>query len=392
MKILTQHFMNTNLLAKIARATCCAALIASAQAAFAQGFNAGSDGSLGDVVIDANTTLDLPPDGKLQYKSLTVSAGVRLNFRRNARNTPAFILSQGDVIVNGTIDANGSQAGSNNGGASGPGGFDGGKPGFGAEVPPGNGYGPGGGIAGDQGCDVNNSAGGGSYGTRGAHGGSTYGSVLLIPLIGGSGGGGATGQPGSGGGGGGGAILISANTRVVVNGRIEARGGANINCFHGGSGGAIRLVSFKVEGTGTIDVSPGGSGGFGRIRVDTIDHGNLNFTFLNSGVTTVGGNLLSFPPTIPTLATIEAAGNSVAQGGGPVTFTLPFGSSPDRTVKIQARDFGRLVPIRITLTPDSGSPITVDSEIDNTSLNPATVEVPITIPVNTLVTLHAWTR
>jgi hypothetical protein len=386
-------FMKTNRHPKTRPLIVCAAFIAFAHTAvYAQGFNAGSDGSLGDVVISADTRLDLPPDGKLNYKSLTVNAGVRLNFNKNARNTPVFILSQGDVIIDGTIDVNGFTPTRNNGGASGPGGFDGGKPGFGAEVPPGNGYGPGGAIAGDANCDANTSAGAGSYGRAGMHGGPTYGSVLLIPIIGGSGGAGGAGQPGGGGGGGGGAILIGSNTRIQVNGRIEARGGGPGACFNGGSGGAIRLVSFRVEGTGLIDVSGGSNGGSGRIRVDTIDHSNLLFQFNDNTVTTVGGNLLTFPPTIPALATIEAAGNAVLQGGGPVTFTLPFGSSPDRTVKVQASDFGRVVPIRVTLTPDSGAPLTVDAQIDNTTVNPAVTEIPITVPVNTLVTLHVWTR
>lgn len=385
--------MKTKRHKKTRRLISCAAFIAFAHAAvYAQAFNAGSDGSLGDVVISADTRLDLPPDGKLNYKSLTVNAGVRLNFNKNARNTPVFILSQGDVIINGTVDVNGFNPGPNNGGIGGPGGFDGGKPGFGAEVPPGNGYGPGGAPAGDAGCDGNTSAGGGSYGRAGVRGGATYGSSLLIPIIGGSGGGGGSGQPGAGGGGGGGALLISANTRIQVNGRIEARGGGSGTCFNGGSGGAIRLVSFKVEGTGVIDMSGVSGGGSGRVRIDTIDHSNILFQFTDNSVTTVGGNLLTFPPTVPALATIEAAGNAVPQGGGPVTFTLPFGSSPDRTVKVQASDFGRVVPIRVTLTPDSGSPLTVDAQIDNTTVNPAVAEIPITVPVNTLVTLHVWTR
>ncbi|MGV3772155.1 MAG: hypothetical protein ACO1QB_04580, partial [Verrucomicrobiales bacterium] len=259
-------------------------------------------------------------------------------------------------------------------------------------APPGAGCGPGGAFGGDGGCNPN-SAGAGTYGTQGAGNAPLpYGSVLLMPLIGGSGGGGGSGQPGQGGGGGGGAILISANTRILLNGRIDSRGGDNRTCFNGGSGGGIRLVSMKIEGAGVIDVRGGGSGGLGRIRVDTIDRSNLNFTFLNNNVTTVGGNLISFPPVSPILATVEVAGNAVPQGGGPVIFNLPFGSSPNRTVKVRANGFTRVVPIRVTLTPDSGSPITFDAEIDNAATNPAEIEVPVTVPVNTLVTVHVWTR
>lgn len=375
-----------------------AALAGGTLALHGQGFVAGSDGSLGDVVIDANTTLPLPPDGKLHYKSLKVNSGVRLNFTRNARNTPVFILSQGDVVVDGTIDVNGGAGSSNSGGLAGPGGFDGGRPGFGAEVPPGDGYGPGGGKGGVGNCNPNSvdGVGGGSYGSRigGQRNGPTYGGSLLIPMVGGSGGGGLTGQPGFGGGGGGGAILISANTRIAVAGVIEARGGgAPGGCGqHLGSGGGVRLVALKVEGAGRIDVRSGGAAGVGRIRVDTIDRTSLNFTFQDNAQTTVGGNLLSFPPVVPRLDTIEVAGNAIPVGGNPATFLLPFGSTPNRTVKIQASDFGRAVPIRITLTPDTGERVTVDAEIDNSAGGATVLEVPVVVPVNTLVTVHCWTR
>jgi hypothetical protein len=358
----------------------------------AQGFDAGSDGTLGDVIVAENTTLDLPADGRLHYKSLTVNSGVRLNFRRNANNTPVFILSQGDVIVNGTIDVNGFAAGNSlNGGAGGPGGFDGGKPGFG-EAQPGFGYGPGGGNSGTGDCS-GPGAGGGGYGLRAVNiSGPTYGSHLLVPLIGGSGGGGTIGQPGLGGGGGGGAIMIAANTRIFVTGVVEARGGTQSACVNAGSGGAIRLVAPKVEGTGNIDVRSIGNGGQGRIRVDTIDRSNLRFTFQDPAVTSVGGNLFTFPAVIPRLDTIEVAGQAVPLGSGPLTFTLPFGSTPERTIKVRASGFGRVVPIQITLTPDSGNPVKVDSQIDNSGETPAVVEVPVTLPVNTLVTVHCWTR
>jgi hypothetical protein len=147
-----------------------------------------------------------------------------------------------------------------------------------------------------------------------------------------------------------------------------------------------------VEGSGQIQVLGGGNAGNGRIRVDTIDRTGLSFGFRNPAQTTVGGNLLSFPPVAPRLDTIEVAGTAIAPGGNPTTFLLPFGSTPNRTVKVTASDFGRLVPIRVTLTPDSGERVVVDAEVDNTAPGSATVEVPVVLPVNTLVTVHAWTR
>src|SRR4030095_2297643 len=168
-----------------------------------QSFDAGSDGHLGDVVITNNTTLDLPPDGKLHFRNLTVNSGVTLSFNRNVRNTPVFILSQSNVIVHGTINVDGNTRTLNTGGLGGPGGFDGGKPGFGPEVPSGFGYGPGGGLSGSQPvgvCSVPGIPPAGSYGTLGF--GATngvYGNTLLIPLVGGSGGGGGQGSNAGGG-------------------------------------------------------------------------------------------------------------------------------------------------------------------------------------------------
>ena len=363
-----------------------------------QSFDAGSNGTLGDVIITTNTTLNLPDDGKLHFKNLTVNSGVTLSFNRNARNTPVFILSQSNVVVDGTINVDGGDRSANTGGLGGPGGFDGGKPGFGAEVPPGFGYGPGGGVAGNNsGCGGTDRPQNGSYGTLGFSAtNGIYGNTLLIPLVGGSGGGGGQGSA-TGGGGGGGAVLIAANTRIAIGGTVSARGALGGACDNAGSGGAIRLVSFRVEGSGTLTTQGGntpnrgfGTGGDGRVRVDTVIRTGLNFTI--SGVSTIGGNLLVFPTTVPTLNVTEAAGNTIPNGSGPIVFTLPFGSSTNRTIKIQARDFARNVPIRVTLTPDSGDKRTFDAQVDNTTVNPAVVDVPVTVPVNTLVTVHCWTR
>src|SRR4051794_9427375 len=157
--------MNTKIINKALHLSLFAAIVFAAVNIRGQGFNAGSDGSLGDVVISADTTVDLPPDGKLHYKSLTVNSGVRLTFNRNARNTPVFLLSQGDVIVSGTIAVNGARALANNGGFGGPGGFEGGKPSLRGRVAPGEGYGPGAGLGSDPRCEGITSAGGGGYGS-----------------------------------------------------------------------------------------------------------------------------------------------------------------------------------------------------------------------------------
>lgn len=385
-------------LARFGRGLALAGVLASLSATtFAQGFNSGSTGSLGDVTIDSNTTVDLPSDGILNYHTLTVNAGATLSFKRNSRNTPVFILSQGDVVINGSIIVAGARALVNNGGVGGPGGFDGGRPGIGGQVVAGDGYGPGGGQGGsDDNCDGLTSPGQGGYGGRRVSGpthGAVYGSTLLINLIGGSGGGGGN-DVNRGGGGGGGAILISSNSRISINGSIAAQGGGQTTCVNSGSGGAVRLVATKVEGNGFISTTDGnGNGeGRGRIRVDAIDMGSMTIDFRPPTSRSLGSNLISFPPVAPRLDTIEVAGTAIPVGSATPTLFLPFNSTTNRTVRIQARDFGRKVPIDVVLTPTTGPARHFQAEIDNTATNPAFVEVPVTVPINTLVTVNAWTR
>ena len=373
-------------------------------AAHAQGFNSGSNGSLGPLnLVDSNLVVDLPPDGRLHYTTLNIGPGRTLSFRRNALNTPVYLLAQGDITIDGTIDVSGAPAPGSPpiGGVGGPGGFDGGKPGFGDEIPPGDGYGPGAGGAGTTGSAAE-SAGGAGYGVAGGGAsssfkGAAYGSPLLIPLIGGSGGGGDTGQPGSGGGGGAGAILLCSSTRIAIaqSGSVVAQGGPWRGSSHNaGSGGGIRVLAPKVEGRGTLNVNGGSSGGgVGRIRVDTLDKTTLQLSFSPLSSTTVGANMFVNPGVVPRLDILEAAGQAIAPGAGStVRVQLPFGSDTNRTVRIQARDFGTDVPIRLTLTPDSGRRIEINATIANTTTNPAEITVPVGLPANTLVTIHAWTR
>src|SRR5437899_2949338 len=174
-------------------------------------FDSGSTGTVALVVGPGLTvTNDLPPDGKLHYTTITVGSNATLRFRKNALNTPVYLLAKGDVVIDGTIDVSGSGTGTNAyvGGAPGPGGFAGGEPGImeqpgpPATISPGTGLGPGGGK------DI--------FGWRDGYYAFTnrydltntgYGYPHLIPLVGGSGGCGASNSPAGGGGGGGGAIL-----------------------------------------------------------------------------------------------------------------------------------------------------------------------------------------
>jgi hypothetical protein len=375
--------------------------------AFGQ-FDSGSDGSYGPLIVSAtdpaDVVIDLPDDGIIRATTVFIAGQRTLLFNRNPLNTPVTILATGDVIINGSINVSGGTGSQSSGGLGGQGGFKGGAPG-GEGVPAGAGFGPGGGLAGlhiNEGTAT--AAGSGSFATRPANpndlDGSIYGSPLLVPLIGGSGGGGienSTLSQGHGGGGGGGALLIASNTRIEVNspGFIFANGAEN-NPGNSGSGGAIRLVAPVVEGDGHLRASGHTGGTFsgnGRIRVDTLDRTGIAFSFATSpGASTIGAFMVAIPDNIGQLDIIEAAGTSIPVGSGPVSITLPFGSDTSQNVIVQATGFAGIVDIDVVITPENGTRVVYPAQIDSTGGSPATVTVPVEIPVNTPVIVNVWTR
>ncbi len=354
----------------------------------AQGFDSGSDGSFGAINITTVTAVNLPPDGIIRCTTFTIAPNISLTFNRNALNTPVYILAQGDIVISGQLDIHGSPGSSTSGskpglpGLGGPGAFDGGFAEFGGK-PASDGQGPGAGrIGGTAGYAT---LGQGPADKRG----SVYGNALIMPLVGGSGGPGSGGQAG---GGGGGSILLASNTRIVVNvfqntHGIYAKGG------NGASGGAIRLVAPEVRlAGGGLDANGSAGGGGGRVRIDCFNRDALAGVGFIGGELTVGSTMVVFPPVVPRLDVVEAAGTVIPLDSEPATINLPVGSDPNRTVKIRAKDFNAKVPIRVVLTPDSGPSIDLDGEIDNQAANPAEITLNVTLPVNTRTTLHAWTR
>lgn len=272
--------------------------------AFTSGSN-GADGALNPAV---NTEIQLPSSGILNYTTINIPAGVLVTFKKNAFNTPVYLLASGNVTIAGTINVSGgnstdtgtsgdgNQADDGIPGASGPGGFAGGVGGRddsqarAAIISGGAGLGPGGGAG-------SNTRGNGCYGgvyyhyhgkggAYSAKGGNLYGngyscndpidfgvaqpygSPSLQPLIGGSGGGGGQGGvsfPGTGGGGGGGAILIASSNTINITGFIVSKGGSAGRIAGtgagaqggGGAGGAIRLIATTISGSGILNAEGG---------------------------------------------------------------------------------------------------------------------------------------
>jgi hypothetical protein len=369
-------------------------------------FNSGSNGSLGDVVIDTDTTIILPADGILHYKSFQVLKEVAVGFVKNANNTPVYLLSQGDVVIKGRIYiSGGGSAGDRGPGLGGPGGFDGGRRGVDA-LPPGDGQGPGGGRAGNHsGSNTEGSAGNGNFinlhGNGSTNIGAVYGNAALIPLIGGSGGG---GTPGYGGGGGGGAILIASNTRIFLDGAsdgnhfIDATGGewGTSGAYNGGSGGAVKLVAPVITGGIRIYVgNRNGTGGPGRIRLDAVNYSGANFGLHSPPLSLSYGSMLAtgLEGTLPRLELVSVAGRPLPAGNVATGFILlPSGSEGDQPVVVRARNFGTKVPINVVLMPDNGPTVKFPAVIDNIAANPATATITVNVPANTPVKVHAWTR
>ncbi|HSF14477.1 MAG TPA: hypothetical protein VLK65_02865 [Vicinamibacteria bacterium] len=357
-------------------------------------FDSGSDGSDGVLTVASGqtVTLDIPDDGVFNFTTVTIDG--TLQFNRNPRtNAPPILLAQGDIIINinGAVHVNGFDATAFLSGAGGPGGFDGGQPGI-AGGDPGAGHGPGAGGPG-IGSAVGGNAGYGSdpifsdFPTDGV----AYGSPLLVPLVGGSGGG---GDDNRGGGGGGGAILFSSTTQVIHNGGIQAIGGSTFGAiFSHGSGGAIRIVTPFLSGSGSFSILGGGGGfgGDGRIRLDVIDRTGLTSNLVPSG-TSVGSFMAVFPDVVRRLDIVHVAGNNIPEGTpSPILFVLPFGSPATQPVTVRASGFTGLVPISIVLTPDSGERIVVDAELDADAMPPE-LTINVDFPQNVATRVHAWTR
>jgi hypothetical protein len=293
-------------------------------------FVSGSTGADGAFSPTANTEIQVPANGVFNFTTVNIPFNVTVTFKKNAANTPVYILATGNVTISGVLSVNGKNCPDTAaGGKGGPGGFDGGNGGYvaTASLPGGKGLGPGGGGGGSSTCAQ---GGGGSFGSAGTTyagtncgaAGSVYGNSELQPLTGGSGGGGAYAN--NGGGGGGGAIVIaSSGTISIVDmyGIITANGGSGSSKGAGGSGGAIRLIANTITGNGTITANGGTggtAGGSGRIRLEAY---TVNRTY--------GPVFVYYPPASVFLANTPALRITSIGGVNAPASPSGFLSTPD---------------------------------------------------------------
>jgi hypothetical protein len=221
-----------------------------------------------------------------RFKSLTISTELDLGGA-----DAIALVADGEIKIDGLIDARGNCTGTNGG----PGGSAGG-----ANNTDGNGAGKG-----VHGTDDNIGGGGAGYGGVGGKGGDgtqnnlggaggiVNGTDEIMMLVGGSGGGGA-GNNGGPGGGGGGALQIVSNTRITLTtrGGINAGGCGGHNGMTGtdaggggGAGGAILLEApvIAIAAGGKLAVNGGGGGGGAASNTASAPDGNLDRTPANGG-------------------------------------------------------------------------------------------------------------
>lgn len=231
-----------------------------------------------------------------RYSSVNIPANVQVFFKNHSPNAPVVWLVRDSVVINGSIDLRGSfQTGSALAlSKPGPGGFPGGRGYHSTNHDGSSGFGPGGGrsyYADWYGHSAGYKGDAPWAGALAAYNGKGYGNDAIIPLIGGSGGAANAFHLDEGGGSGAGAILIACQNTISFGGfppaNISATMGQGVstgpssNWWSGnGSGGAIRLVANRTEGTarvnaiGYMDTAgayPGVSSANGRVRVEAFD-------------------------------------------------------------------------------------------------------------------------
>jgi len=397
-----------------------AGLAMPGSSAGAAGFNSGSSGADGAFSPASSVTLTVPPDGKFNFTTISIPAGVTVTFTRNALNTPVYFLATGDVTINGTINVSGANAGGadvTRQALGGPGGFDGGRGGTVPSVAGGDGLGPGGGHGGADDGTKAIGGGGGGYLVAGGNspnftsgvpgsGGAAYGSGWLQPLVGGSGGGGGSGSAslagigGGGGGGGGGAILIaSSGTIGGTNGIIDASGGNGAaggsnagaprcdSSGGGGAGGAVHLLAANITFPSSRALLSGGSGG---AAFCTLSQGGLGATGFKRLEILLGGTLdLSGGPTLAITKVAGISAPATLTGYGDIT--IPAATPNPVTVELTATNVPTGGTVTVTVTPASGTSTSVTSTPLAGTLASSTATASINVP-NGLSSVQASTN
>lgn len=300
-------------------------------------------------------------DGIFNFTSVYIETNWVVRFTRNTLNTPVWLLATTNVTIKGKIDVTGSPSSmtSADGGAGGPGGYDGGKS---VMTFASSGFGPGGEWFAHAGHAF---PGGQYYGGPGP----AYGVIDARPLVGGSGGGGDnSGTVGNyeGGGGGGGALLIASSLTLSCEGTIDASGGDGFSGH--GSGGSLRLMASTITGEGIIKAqgSNGGSSA-GFIRLEACVNSRVSLT---DPPATFGPPGLVFLATNPTIRVTSIAGtNTPAIPAGSLTVPdvyLPTNFVNPASISVLASNINVGTTFKIIVIPAYGTNMIASSTLSGT--------------------------
>jgi hypothetical protein len=381
----------------------------------AQTFNSGSNGSDGALDLTGQTgtlvfnpasfnpQLDPDHDNVYHFTTITIPAGLTVRLSADILSTkPIVWLATGAVQISGTLDLSGKDGNGPQGvqiaAVAGVGGYAGGVGGT-SNSPAQPGKGPGGGSS--------PGAGGGhafaGTGPGGTTGGSAYGNSFLLPILGGSGGAGgqyygsAPNSLGAEGGAGGGAILIASSDSISMVGgsTITVKGGAgacntgdqpSFQSSGGGSGGSIRLMSPRISGSSVLEARGGGScngggtGSVGRIRLEAF---TLSVTGqVNPAPSTSPPGLVFPPASAPSVRILSIGG--VAVPANPTASFIAPDVTLDNAATVTIQLAGSKVPVgtivHLTLTPETGAIVNVDSTPLAGTFDSSTATASVTIP------------
>jgi len=393
-------------------------------------FSSGSNGSDGAFDIPANDprviagvftwdpvrdNLDVDGDNVYHFTTIHIPYGVRVRIlaSKTRKTGPIIWLATGLVLIEGSVDLSGQSgypATQDNYAVRipaipGPGGYPGGNGSRNGSTPE-SGAGPGAAAAqsaaGGDGCPASHAApptdfaGGGYFTECNTRLAATYGTNLVLPLVGGSGGGGGVSTSDScvagGGGAGGGAIRIVSSTEIqfgqntasiYANGGIGGTGGFGCGLGGSGSGGAIHLQAPLIS-------SPnGGAGGYGlqavgvsnglwqssdgRIRVDA----TVNTATIGIGPTPTTGPLVSIPVApLPSISIVSINGTPAPANpaAGYTTPDVSVNTSSPIAITVQGANIPANSTITLRISSEGASsavdqvvPVTLNSQLQATA-------------------------
>ncbi|MCZ6677235.1 MAG: hypothetical protein O7E52_08290 [Candidatus Poribacteria bacterium] len=347
--------------------------------------------------------LDTDGDNIYHFTSITIPEGLTVRLAADILGTTSVVwLATDVVVVDGVITLSGQRGPPHNEvrlpAIAGAGGYNGGVGGAGASHAfPGDG--PGAGKIGRDTEDNDRGDGGGAgHATAGGSGpenlgGPAYGNNFLLPLLGGSGGAGGIvrgGANGGGGGAGGGAFLLASTVSISLNGEIVANGGnggngGSFNEGGSGSGGAIRLMSPVISGTGALSANGGTPGGRhggapGRIRVETTE---LTFTgSISPAAFFAAPGLVFLPEDTPALRITKVGGQDVSPNptGSFVIPDVTIDAIGEITIEMAGSNIPVETVINLRIISESGSIVEVDSTPLGGTLEASTATATATLP------------